>query len=481
METTLKTDAEKELKNNVIKELFGYKLYIRFIPYMAIYATVLVMPTVVLPAFGAKWFANCDNSDNNCEYDYESFNFYQSLFMSIRGSISFLFSGFIGAVSDVYGRKIFLLIPAIISTINYSFFTFYVNLWFFWSLTLINAFSASQSALGSMQTAYISDSIKKQHLKTTAYSIVQGIMAFCVIFGAIGGAMIPIDYIWIVIASIHGLTLFYIPLFMKESLQIDKSRKFKWNNPFKPLFYVNANPLILYLSIISLLQQILSTFIPILIIYINDQMSINNESESNVVNMTFFVSLGISAMFCSGILLPTLQIKFGMSNLYLCVIGHGMVIFGLVTFSLISVFATSFKNDLYLIIIIIIGSFLYSFMGYIGSTTKSITAKYINKNEHGIAFGIIQSYKSISVVLTPLIFGWGYNLSKEIEIPSLILYVIAILMFVGAMIVIFPLRKVVNKLEDTKDMLSFNVGDHTKSLLTTDAMLKEEYETFQGE
>eukprot|EP01084_Bolivina_argentea_P100748 180781_1 len=448
METTLKTDAEKELKNNVIKELFGYKLYIRFIPYMAIYATVLVMPTVVLPAFGAKWFANCDNSDNNCEYDYESFNFYQSLFMSIRGSISFLFSGFIGAVSDVYGRKIFLLIPAIISTINYSFFTFYVNLWFFWSLTLINAFSASQSALGSMQTAYISDSIKKQHLKTTAYSIVQGIMAFCVIFGAIGGAMIPIDYIWIVIASIHGLTLFYIPLFMKESLQIDKSRKFKWNNPFKPLFYVNANPLILYLSIISLLQQILSTFIPILIIYINDQMSINNESESNVVNMTFFVSLGISAMFCSGILLPTLQIKFGMSNLYLCVIGHGMVIFGLVTFR---------------------------------STTKSITAKYINKNEHGIAFGIIQSYKSISVVLTPLIFGWGYNLSKEIEIPSLILYVIAILMFVGAMIVIFPLRKVVNKLEDTKDMLSFNVGDHTKSLLTTDAMLKEEYETFQGE
>ncbi len=123
-------------KRRVFKELLSYKQYLKILPYIVFMFYGLVMPLIILPAYGAKWMANCSDNDTECEYDYIKFNFYNSIFISCRGVLAFMFSAFIGMLSDSFGRKIMICLQAISAALISTMMVFNSGMWVFWGFSV---------------------------------------------------------------------------------------------------------------------------------------------------------------------------------------------------------------------------------------------------------------------------------------------------------------------------------------------------------
>ena len=154
-----------------LKTLWGFKGFPWILLFTFTYIAAGYMPSVFMPAYGAEWFAGCTDSDEDCDFDYTSYQFYQSLFMSIRGLVSFLFAGFIGRASDAYGRKIFLILNVVFSFLPYIPLLFVYNLWPYFFFYVLMGLNGSNNSATPVMAAYISDSLPP-HLRTVGYGAV---------------------------------------------------------------------------------------------------------------------------------------------------------------------------------------------------------------------------------------------------------------------------------------------------------------------
>lgn len=70
--------------------------------YVALYISINYIGAIMTPSYAAKWFAHCndnstdyndndttDTDDNDCKYDYVTYNFYNTLFLLIQGLFLF--------------------------------------------------------------------------------------------------------------------------------------------------------------------------------------------------------------------------------------------------------------------------------------------------------------------------------------------------------------------------------------------------------
>ena len=109
--------------------------------YNFLYIGIGYMGSIFIPPYAARWFAHCDENTNyhshhsgtseDCKLDYVSYNFYNTLFISIRGLLLFITSGIIGRLSDAYGRRLFLLLNTFLSTLPYLFIGLFGNVWYY--------------------------------------------------------------------------------------------------------------------------------------------------------------------------------------------------------------------------------------------------------------------------------------------------------------------------------------------------------------
>ena len=483
------------------------------LPFVAIVITAVIMPAIILPAFGAEWFSNCHKDPNvPCIFDYTRYNLFNSLFASISGVITFVFSGFIGSLSDKYGRKPLLYCCILLAIINNAVMIIYVNLYLYWSLQAIN----SIFAIPTIMTAYISDIIPKQSLKTIGYGMLFAFGSIFFFIGSILGAIIggigsDSHYIWITVSALYISLMIYTIFCVKESHHQqpqniantprtranDSYFNFDHINPIKPLFYVNSNPIILWISVVNLIMAIPGSFFGVLLVYISEQLDINNKNESDLLNMTVFVSMAIGSIVTAAFILPCIKRFEFATDLNIVIIGVTFVMIGNLIFSVIpyltwidtELFGISMDNqqDMYLtyFIVVVTGSICFSFFTFTGSAGNSILTKYINQNEHGLAFGIAQSCGGITAIFAPFLFGWGYNESKQIGFPSLMLYIICILLCGLLIILIFPLRNAIIKLEKSKQIFSFKqskiVDSDQVSILNVDDKNVNTYSTFDDD
>ena len=210
-----------------IKQLFRTKSYRRLLPFIAVYWITLIQNVVVMPSFGAAFFANCDETDDDCNFDFVQFNFWNSLTLSLQGLMGFLFVGFIGLLSDCYGRKPFILMDVGIRCINYSILALLGNLWIWFSFVIIGGLFTSSQALNAIMTAYVSDTISDQNLKTVGFSIVLAILALNALSGT--GLSTLISVIWdarmvfAVMAIGFGVAAMYCIFLMQETVS-DKNK-----------------------------------------------------------------------------------------------------------------------------------------------------------------------------------------------------------------------------------------------------------------
>ena len=455
-----------------IKDLFQTKAYRRLLPFIGIYWIIYIQNVVVMPSFGASWFAGCNEDDNDCEFDYIQYNFWQSLILSIRGLLGFLFSGFIGLLSDSFGRKPFILMDVSILCVNYLILSLFGNLWTWFGLWALNGLFSTSQALNAIMTAYISDIIPAQNLLTIGFSIILAILALSILIGTGCGAVISVIWnantVFYTMSVGFGIAGLYCIIFMEETVKGDKKQKFNRNlikNPFKPLTYINSHKLILYLGITAFFSQMITSSIGVTVIYINDQMNINESNKSVIMNMILFLSMSISGIIIAGFIVPFLKKSSSfVKDVHLIIGAFIILIIATFIFGILSFITDENGNnddvEVYCIIIVATGSILLGAYALLETTIKSIIAQFVNENEQGLSFGVIQAMQNLMIIFGPFCFGYGYNLSKnELKFPSLLYFVVGIMLFLALFVAFGPLRRVINELEESKEKISLLKDD----------------------
>lgn len=126
----------------------------KFIIYAGFTAMSIVVPIIMIPILGRKYFDQSDNDDDeNCDSgSYSRYALWYSVFQSISGLTALFSQGYIGRLSDAYGRKRFLYFVWFCTTIPMVPLCFTDNIWFYFALLPISALSGM---IDGMPTMYV--------------------------------------------------------------------------------------------------------------------------------------------------------------------------------------------------------------------------------------------------------------------------------------------------------------------------------------
>eukprot|EP01084_Bolivina_argentea_P104665 187412_1 len=340
-----------------IKMVLSYKAYVHQVIVIGIYPMTILMTSVILPTYGAQWIAGCRsfhnvNENKNCPYNYTKFNYYNSLFVSAIGVVAFIFSPYIGRLSDSFGRKPFTLFTLIASLLPRLSILIFNNLWIFWGLWLITGLNGGKDSTSPAMMAHITD-ILPNNLNSIGFGLLQAAIGTSLLGACIATTISFIwgdYYVWIAMVILCSFTILYCFIFVPESLSKENRKPLQEKfNPFKymiNLTHIGDNPVVLW---VALIQFIRSTFdfgvITIVFVYFNHQLDINNPKYANLLNTTIFIGAGTCRVLANGVLLPCLR-KCGAKDIAVSVISITATFFACVTLVLFGYFtANDTDND----------------------------------------------------------------------------------------------------------------------------------------
>ncbi|KAG5883987.1 hypothetical protein JTB14_019969 [Gonioctena quinquepunctata] len=179
------------------------------------------------------------------------------LIMGIKGILSFLSAPLVGALSDVCGRKLFLLITVFFTCIPIPLMT--INtFWFFAMISISGVFAVTFSVV----FAYVAD-VTDEKDRSLAYGLVSGTFAASMVISpALGAYLMERWSVSLVVAlatAVAILDVFFILVAVPESLP-EKVRvsPISWEqaDPFASLRNVGKDPTILLLCITVFLSYL---------------------------------------------------------------------------------------------------------------------------------------------------------------------------------------------------------------------------------
>eukprot|EP01084_Bolivina_argentea_P280685 480061_1 len=283
-----------------LRDVLSNSKFNRYLLFNFLFIGSSFLPSVFIVNYGARWFAGCNpNSSAKCDtINYTQLNFYQSLSTSMKGLIAFFFAGFVGRLSDAYGRKIFLLLHPILYSLQILPLIFANN--FLWYLLLIpcSGFIGASLGLSPMMSAYISD-VLPPNQRTLGFAISYGSAGVALLTSAIISLMISLyvsDYInFVLIIILYAFQTIYIWLYIDESLD-DKYRKDmskkKLFNPLRPLLQIRNNRIVFWISIVQFLITFMEVgILNICMIYILTELNVTNTNNNVLLMFTFIISV----------------------------------------------------------------------------------------------------------------------------------------------------------------------------------------------
>ncbi|KAM8960317.1 hippocampus abundant transcript-like protein 1 [Pelodytes ibericus] len=247
------------------------------------------------------------------------------LIQGVKGFLSFMSAPLIGALSDVYGRKSFLLVTV--------FFTcFPIPLmrispwWYFAMISVSGAFSVTFSVI----FAYVAD-ITQEHERSTAYGLVSATFAASLVTSPAIGAYISANYgdnLVVLVATVVALLdICFILLVVPESLR-EKMRPTSWGvpisweqaDPFASLKKVGKDSTVLLICITVFFSYLpeagqYSSFF----LYLRQIIGFNPSSIA-----AFIAVVGILSIVAQTVLLSVLMRSIGNKNTVLLGLGFQM-------------------------------------------------------------------------------------------------------------------------------------------------------------
>ena len=451
-QSTIKIKKKRKESNtyNKTKELLCFPTYVNQLIIISLYPTAILMTNTIIVGYGSKWLNGCKrirNVDNDieCKVDYLLYNYYNSMFMSGIGLIAFIFSQYISKLSNKFGRKIFILFNIIASMIPRMSILIWNNMYLYWFIWLITGLNGGSDVTSGAMILYFKDILPRKYVGM-GYRIIQRSTVIVSIIGSIIASLISYVYsdyeVWIVITSLFIITLVYCILFVPESLDYKKRKHIKVGcfNPFSSLIsllHIFDNKLTFWVSIVQLLR---STFdfgvITIVFVYFGYELDIHDPSRLNAIITVIFCSSGILRLISNNILLPYFY-KHQFDDIFISAFS---LFFTLISCILLILFGL-YPNEYFGIgfgVTVGIHRIAQASLNKILSST--IYKKNLSKN-----IKTIQSMTGVSAMISPFLFGYGYNYFKNsLNMNYLIFFIDAVLIFIAFLILIIPLRMVYN-------------------------------------
>ena len=170
------------------------------------------------------------------------------------------------------------------------------------------------------------------------------------------------------------------------------------------------------------------------LIYILDQLDIQNETDANITNAIFIVACSIGLVCGPLFILPRLQSK-NFNNIQILLVGTSLFFIAFILFS--------FLQWIKSMVIPFIGGVLIT-CGFISfPAANGIVTKHLSKSEQGIGFGVIFAVRSLTWIIAPISFAEMYALFKNGGVASMTMYMGAIMILFAVFIIWFPLRRTI--------------------------------------
>jgi MFS transporter, DHA1 family, tetracycline resistance protein len=343
--------------------------------------------------------------------------------------MQFLFSPFLGNLSDKYGRRPVLLFSLFGFGVDYIFLSFAPTIgWLFVGRT----FAGITGASFTTATAYIAD-ISAPEDRAKNFGLVGAAFGLGFIIGPVIGGLLGQYGSRVPFMAAAGLTFLnfaYGFFVLPESLPVANRRKFEWKraNPFGAFKHLKKYPAVAALA--------LSFFL----VYMAGQ---SVQSVWNFFGMERFnwspkmvgLSLGMVGLLVGlvqGVLIRYINPKLG--NIKSIYIGFGMYALGLV------LFACATQGWMMFVFLV-----PYCLGGISGPALQSIITGHVPANEQGELQGALTSLISASAILSPVImtslFAHFTSKSTSLYFPGAPFVLGAILMASAGMVA----YKVLNK------------------------------------
>eukprot|EP01084_Bolivina_argentea_P261681 442327_1 len=431
--------------------------FYKYIIFQFLWIAPWISGTLVIPLFGAQWFGNCLIQNGfsvqiikGCEPDYVKYNLYFTFFGSLGGLTSFLFSSFIGRLTDTFGRKIFILIGIIFWMIPRVTIIFYINFALYWGLGLLADTNGGDQILPALKAA-LSD-ILSPNDRIIAFGFIHGAMGTGILMGAgvaIGIAQLLDNYTVLIVSAIqYIILLFYVICFISETIDINHNRvpmsKKVWSNPFKPLTLICHNQFIFYMSLITFFCSLVEAGVmSSLFAYIGHTLELHDDGKAAMVFGIYVSIISIVVVPVSVCLLPFLK-RQNVHYAHIIVISLCFRICSLVLLAFVSLEFSYIEVKEYILYAsaVLHGAGLFGF-----AVLEGIVSEFVAMDCRGIAFGIVTSYKGIAGIFGPFAFGLMFTELSDTPISSLFIFVGILIAIIAIIFILIPLKRLLNKIE----------------------------------
>ncbi|NWT22086.1 MF14B protein, partial [Cardinalis cardinalis] len=247
------------------------------------------------------------------------------LIQGVKGFLSFLSAPLIGALSDAWGRKYFLLLTVFFTCVPIPLMRI-SPWWYFAMISVCGIFSVTFSVI----FAYVAD-VTQEHERTTAYGLVSATFAASFVTSPAIGAYLSASYgdslVVLVATLVAVMDIFFILLAVPESLP-EKIRPASWGSTISweqadPFAKVRKDPTVLPICITVLFSYLpeagqYSSFF----LYLRQVIGFGSASIA-----AFIAVVGILSMIAQTLFLSILMRSIGNKNTVL--LGLGFQIFQL--------------------------------------------------------------------------------------------------------------------------------------------------------
>ncbi|XP_048066735.1 hippocampus abundant transcript 1 protein isoform X2 [Megalobrama amblycephala] len=250
------------------------------------------------------------------------------LIQGVKGLLSFMSAPLIGALSDVWGRKSFLLLTVFFTCAPIPLMR--ISPWWFFALMSVSGlFSVTFSVI----FAYVAD-ITEEHERSTAYGLVSATFAASLVTSPAIGAFLSVQYgdsLVVLLATIIAVAdILFVLLVVPESLP-DKMRLSSWGfpisweqaDPFASLRKVGKDSTVLLICVTVFLSYLpeagqYSSFF----LYLGQVINFSSEAIAGFIAM-----VGILSIIAQTLLLSVLMKRIGNKSTVL--LGLGFQLFQL--------------------------------------------------------------------------------------------------------------------------------------------------------
>lgn len=323
---------------------------------------------------------------------------FNGLIQGVKGLLSFLSAPLIGALSDVWGRKPFLLLTVAFTCAPIPLMRI-SPWWYFAMLSISGVFSVTFSVV----FAYVAD-VTTEDERSSAYGLVSATFAASLVTSPAIGAFLQERYsenivIWMA-ASIAILDILFILVAVPESLP-EKLRRASWGSqiswekadPFGALKKVGQDLLILLLCVTVFLSYLPEAGeYSSIFVYLRLVMNFTKEEVASYIAV-----VGVLSVLAQTLILALLM-KY---------LGHKQTImFGLV-FEIVQLTCFGFASQHW---IIWIAGTMAAMSSIAYPSISSFVSAHASADSQGVAQGVVTGIRGLCNGLGPALFGFVFYL-----------------------------------------------------------------------